>query len=179
MRRTKPTGLPSSPGTSGCCATGPAQPSPTISVALRHGYRYLRVRCSACRQTAFLALADLDRPADTPVWKIEGALSCQPCRKRRRRAPRAVLERLTIEQTFGADPEVPIPASHLLDELELLHFLAQQRQWVALTDIDRRRFLVLEAAALVPVLVARREIEHHDELQAVRITAVGLAAIER
>jgi hypothetical protein len=79
---------------------GPAQPSPTIGQALAHGYRYLRVRCSTCRQSAWLPLAEVRRPNNTPVWKLEGALACRPCRERGARAPRGVIERLTREKSL-------------------------------------------------------------------------------
>ena len=55
---------------------GPAQPSPTLRVALQRGYRSLQVRCQACREATVIDLAEVRRPADTPVWKLEGALAC-------------------------------------------------------------------------------------------------------
>jgi len=79
---------------------GPARPSPTIGQALAHGYRYLRVRCSHCRQCAWVALAEIRRRPETPVWQLEGALSCRPCRDRGARAPRGVIERLTREKSL-------------------------------------------------------------------------------
>jgi hypothetical protein len=51
------------------------------------GYRYLQVRCQACREAAFIDLTEVRRHADTPVWKLEGALACQPCRERGPRTP--------------------------------------------------------------------------------------------
>jgi hypothetical protein len=79
---------------------GPAQPSPTLGAAMRYGYRFLRVRCSTCRQTAFVALGDLDRAPETAVWQLEGVLACQQCRSQGARAPRGIIERLTIEKNF-------------------------------------------------------------------------------
>lgn len=79
---------------------GPAQPSPTIGQALEHGYRYLRVRCSNCRQSAWLTLDQIRRSPSTPVWKLEGALACRPCRERGARAPRGVIERLTMDKSI-------------------------------------------------------------------------------
>ena len=46
---------------------GPAQPSPTLRVALERSYRHLQVRCQACREATFIDLAEVRRPADTPV----------------------------------------------------------------------------------------------------------------
>jgi hypothetical protein len=77
---------------------GPAQPSPTLRVALERGYRYLQVRCQACRDASFIDLAEVRRSADTPVWKLEGALACRPCRERGHRAPRGTIERLARER---------------------------------------------------------------------------------
>ena len=62
-------------------AGGPAQPSPTLGAAMHYGYKYLRVRCSCCHQAAFIELTKIDRPATTPVWKLEGALACKPCHR--------------------------------------------------------------------------------------------------
>src|SRR4051794_13622460 len=81
-------------------AGGPAQPSPTIGAAQRQGYRFLRARCSYCHQAAFIELAKIQRPAGTPVWQLEGALACQPCRRNGARAPRGTVERLTIGKNF-------------------------------------------------------------------------------
>jgi hypothetical protein len=88
---------------------GPAQPSPTLRVALGRGYRYLQVRCQACREATFIDLAEVRRSADTPVWKLEGALACRPCRERDHRAPRGTIERLAREPAFGA-AAAPAPA---------------------------------------------------------------------
>lgn len=71
---------------------GPAQLSPTLGAAMRYGYRFLRVRCSTCRQTAFVALSDLDRAPETLVWQLEGVLACQECRSQGARAPRGIIE---------------------------------------------------------------------------------------
>ena len=79
---------------------GPAQPSPTIGEAMQFGYRFLRVRCSCCHQSAFVELVKIGRPASTPVWKLEGALACQPCRSNGARAPRGTIQGLTIENNF-------------------------------------------------------------------------------
>jgi len=59
---------------------GPAQPSPSIRAALNAGYRFLRVRCSACRTRAYVDLGSVRRRPASPIWAIEGALSCEPCR---------------------------------------------------------------------------------------------------
>jgi hypothetical protein len=46
---------------------GPAQPSPTIGQALNGGFPWLEVRCSRCRTPSSVDLAEISRPADTPV----------------------------------------------------------------------------------------------------------------
>jgi hypothetical protein len=38
---------------------GPAQPSPTLRVALERGCRYLQVRCQACCEATFIDLAEV------------------------------------------------------------------------------------------------------------------------
>lgn len=83
---------------------GPSMPSPTIEQALNGGYPFLRVKCAGCRQVAWITLIDVDRPRDTPVWKLEGSLTCEPCKSRAARAPRAIIERLCrSKRQFGWD----------------------------------------------------------------------------
>jgi len=81
---------------------GPAQPSPSIRAALNGGYRFLRVQCSGCKQRAYIDLEQVKRRPGTPIWTLEGALACDPCRDRKRRAPRATLERLARERRFDS-----------------------------------------------------------------------------
>jgi putative SOS response-associated peptidase YedK len=89
---------------------GPAQPSPTIGMAIEQGYRYLRVRCSCCRTLAWVELKKIRRAPETPVWKLEGGLYCSLCRDRGERAPRGIIERLTFQTSLtpeddGAEPD--------------------------------------------------------------------------
>jgi hypothetical protein len=81
---------------------GPAQPSPSLRAATNAGFRFLRVRCSACRTPAYVDLASVRRRPATPIWAIEGALACDPCRGSGRRAPRATIEALTRERRLFA-----------------------------------------------------------------------------
>ena len=78
---------------------GPAQPCPSIRGALNAGYRLLRVKCSGCKQRAYLDLETVERRRGAPICTLEGALACQPCRDRSARAPRATLERLARENS--------------------------------------------------------------------------------
>jgi hypothetical protein len=84
---------------------GVAVPSPSIGMAVGCGYRFLRVRCKACSQCAWLNLAEVRRPRGTPVHLLEGALACKVCRDRGARAPRGTIERLTRDKTFGNDED--------------------------------------------------------------------------
>src|SRR4051812_48086428 len=59
---------------------GPAQPSPTIGQCLNGGLGWLEVECNRCKTRASLPLADIRRPRDTPIWKLEAALKCRSCR---------------------------------------------------------------------------------------------------
>jgi len=77
---------------------GSAQPSPSIRAALNAGYRFLRVKCSGCKQRAYIDLEQVERRVGTPIWTLEGSLACQPCRDRNTRAPRATLERLARQK---------------------------------------------------------------------------------
>jgi hypothetical protein len=77
---------------------GPAQPSPTIRAAIAGGFPFLRVHCSnrECRRVVWIALAEIDRPADTQVHRLEGS-PCRVCMAHRR-GGRAVLEQLTARK---------------------------------------------------------------------------------
>src|SRR5205814_56669 len=59
---------------------GPAQPSPTIGQCSSGGLGWLEVECKRCKTRASLPLADIRRPRDTPIWKLEAALKCRSCR---------------------------------------------------------------------------------------------------
>jgi hypothetical protein len=77
------------------CDGGPAQPSPSLRAEINAGFRFLRMRCNACRTRAYVDLGSVRRRAAMPVWAIEGALACDLCRGAGRRAPRATIEVLT------------------------------------------------------------------------------------
>ncbi len=61
---------------------GPAQPSPTIEMALNAGYGALEVRCSRCNREILVEIAGIERPRSTELWKLEAPLNCLPCRER-------------------------------------------------------------------------------------------------
>lgn len=84
---------------------GVAVPSPSIGMAAGCGYRYLRVRCSVCRQSAWIELKALRRRPDMPVHMLEGSLACKECRDPGARAPRGTIERLTQNKSYGTDED--------------------------------------------------------------------------
>jgi hypothetical protein len=59
---------------------GPAQPSPTIAQCLNGRLGWLEVEFNRCKPRASLPLDAIRRPRDTPIWKLEAALKCRPCR---------------------------------------------------------------------------------------------------
>src|SRR5438445_1068574 len=65
----------------------PAQPSPTIGQCLNGGLGWLEVECKRCKTRASIPLADIRRPRDTPIWKLEASLKCRSCRNRRYAPP--------------------------------------------------------------------------------------------
>jgi hypothetical protein len=90
-------------------AGGPAMPSPgdpqaepTIAKALNAGYDLLEVKCNRCRRVSLVALRAIRRKMDTPIWKLEPALFCEPCTEQRSRRTSAHILRLTYAQP---DPE--------------------------------------------------------------------------
>jgi hypothetical protein len=66
---------------------GPAQPSPTIAQCLNSGLGWLEVECKRCKTRASLLLADIRRPGDTSIWKLEESLKCRSCKKGRYAPP--------------------------------------------------------------------------------------------
>src|ERR1700736_707114 len=66
-------------------AGGPAMPSPgdtqaepTIGKAINGGFDLLEAKCNRCDRVSLVPLRSLTQPSDTPVWKLEAALFCQP-----------------------------------------------------------------------------------------------------
>lgn len=88
------------------------QPSPSIGEAINGGFPLLKVTCAGCRTRAVVDLRKIQRPAETPVWQLEGMLACGRCRAGGVRAPRAVIDRLTATDvgagwTRPPEPEKP------------------------------------------------------------------------
>jgi hypothetical protein len=85
-------------------AGGPAMPSPgdtqaepTIGKAINGGFDLLEAKCNRCDRVSLVPLRALTQPSDTPVWKLEAALFCQPCSEGRhysRRQPCLLLHSL-------------------------------------------------------------------------------------
>src|SRR3954449_830327 len=80
---------------------GPAQPSPSIGQCLNGGLGWLEVECNRCKTRASLPLADIRRPRDTPIWKLEAALKCRSCKKGRS-APPVHMIKLTKTREIAA-----------------------------------------------------------------------------
>jgi hypothetical protein len=94
-------------------AGGPAMPSPgepqaepTIAKAINGGYDLLEAKCNRCDRVSLVALRALNHQLDTPVWKLEAALYCEPCSEGRpyTRRQRAHILGLTYARP---DPEAP------------------------------------------------------------------------
>ncbi len=74
-------------GRPGDADAGRAQANPPISMALNAGFDLREAKCNRCRRISPVSLRGLDRPAVTPVWKLEAALYCEPCSENRNGAP--------------------------------------------------------------------------------------------
>src|ERR1700716_3978390 len=94
-------------------AGGPAMPSPgdpqaepEIAKAINGGYDLLEAKCNRCDRVSVVALLALKHPPETPVWKLEAALYCEPCREGRHysRRQRAHILGLTYARP---EPEQP------------------------------------------------------------------------
>jgi hypothetical protein len=67
-------------------AGGPAMPSPgepqaepTIAKAINGGFDLLEAKCNRCDRVSLVPLRALRHPPETPIWKLEAALYCEPC----------------------------------------------------------------------------------------------------
>ena len=97
-------------------AGGPAMPSPgepqaepTIGKAINGGYDLLEAKCNRCDRVSLVPLRSLKHPAETPVWKLEAALYCEPCSEGRHysRRQRAHILGLTYARPDSGGVEVP------------------------------------------------------------------------
>src|SRR2546425_13309390 len=73
--------------------------SPTIGAAITAGYRFLWVRCPACRTINAIDLRTLDRHPDAAVTSLIPALSCRSCR------PNADPESALRARARGSNPD--------------------------------------------------------------------------
>jgi hypothetical protein len=84
---------------------GPLQPSPSLRAAIHGGFPWLRVECNGCQQRAWLDLRQVRRRPETPIWQLQGALVCEPCRRGRTYGPRATIEMLcNYDKQTGPSP---------------------------------------------------------------------------
>jgi hypothetical protein len=97
-------------------AGGPAMPSPgdpraepTIAKAIHGGFDLLEAKCNRCDRVSLVPLRALRHSPETPVWKLEGALYCEPCSEGRHysRRQRAHILGLTYARH---EPEAPSAA---------------------------------------------------------------------
>lgn len=58
---------------------GEPQAEPTIGEAINGGFDLLEAKCNRCKRVSLVPLRVLKHPPDTPVWKLEAALYCEPC----------------------------------------------------------------------------------------------------
>jgi hypothetical protein len=92
-------------------AGGPAMPSPgdpqvepMIGKAINGGYDLLEAKCNRCDRVSLVPLQALKQPLETPVWKLEAALYCEPCSEGRHysRRQRAHVLGLTYVRPAGS-----------------------------------------------------------------------------
>jgi hypothetical protein len=60
-------------------APGDARAEPTIGKAINGGYDLLEAKCNKCDRVSLVPLRALRQPKETPIWKLEAALYCEPC----------------------------------------------------------------------------------------------------
>lgn len=88
-------------------APGEAKAEPTIGKAVNAGYDLLEVKCNRCRRVSEIRLAEIMRPAATPIWQLEAALFCEPCSEQRAggRKQRAHILRLAASRPHPQAPQ--------------------------------------------------------------------------
>ena len=74
---------------------GPAQPSPTITQALRADYFFLEVKCHRCEHRGAVDLRSLRRRGSTAIWQLEASLSCEQCPRTNRSKGRVHMIKLS------------------------------------------------------------------------------------
>jgi hypothetical protein len=88
---------------------GEPQAEPTIGKAINGGYDLLEANCNRCDRVSLVPLRSLKHPAETPVWKLEAALYCEPCSEGRHysRRQRAHILGLTYARPDPEQPRMP------------------------------------------------------------------------
>jgi hypothetical protein len=68
-------------------------------------------QCNRCDRVSLVPLRALKHPPDTPVWKLEAALYCEPCSEGRHysRRQRAHILRLTYARPEPESPRATSP----------------------------------------------------------------------
>jgi hypothetical protein len=94
--------LPDCPRTTSLSGFTPARLG--VARAINFGYDLLEAKCNRCDRVLLVPLRGLKHPPDTPVWKLEAALYCEPCSEGRHysRRQRAHILGLTYARP---DPE--------------------------------------------------------------------------
>ena len=88
---------------------GPAQPSPTIAMAIGSGFTALEVKCSRCNRDTLVDLATIERPPSTFLWQLEASLNCQPCRTETGSRRQAYI--IGLRYIGPDDPNAPVAAA--------------------------------------------------------------------
>jgi hypothetical protein len=83
---------------------GEPQAEPTIG-----GDDLLEAKCNRCDRGSPVPLRYLEHPPETPPWKLEAALYCEPCSEGRHysRRARAHIRRLTYARPDPEQPRMP------------------------------------------------------------------------
>ena len=101
--------LPGADAIAAMFSGGPAQPSPTIAMAIGSGFTALVVKCSRCNRETLVDLATIERPPSTFLWKLEASLNCQPCRIETGSRRQAYI--IGLRCTDPDDPNAPVAAA--------------------------------------------------------------------
>src|ERR1700754_2700663 len=90
-------------------APGEVKAEPMIGKAINGGYDLLEAKCNKCDRVSLVPLRALRQPKETPIWKLEAALYCEPCSEGRHysRRQRAHILGLTYDRPDPEQPRMP------------------------------------------------------------------------
>lgn len=134
---------------------GPAQPSPSIAMALRAGLPWLEMKCQRCQEHNRIDLETVRRPPKTPIHILEESVYCRSCSFFAGWRPKARLVKLAdrpLDHAQGPWIDIDRRARHVSHE-EVDGYAALEGEALFRRDKGQGAY---EKHHLFPVLVVKR-----------------------